>query len=87
MKNGRFTVDQIRPHQGISEEGLMDHLTDLKTWTDQASSWKEWEATPEIFPVGNQVHIPDFRSTKLGLHGGLGIQRRQAGIQRAGDHE
>ena len=57
MKNGRITVDQIRPHQWISEEGLMDHLNDLKTWTDQASSWKEWEATPEIFPVGNQVHF------------------------------
>lgn len=54
VKAGKMTLDKIRPHEGISKEGLLKQLTDLKGAHDRYNSWKEWEA-PEVFPVGDQV--------------------------------
>ena len=57
LKSGRLTVDQIRPYEGMSREGKMERLQYLMEVSNRNSSWKEWEETPEIFPVENQVHF------------------------------
>lgn len=54
VKDGKMTLDKIRPYEGISKEQLLKQMTDFKGYHDKYSSWKEWE-NPEVFPVGNQV--------------------------------
>lgn len=55
LKSGRFTIDQVRPHEGVHKDVLLKHLMDFKGYHDKYDSWNEWE-NPEIFPVRDQVH-------------------------------
>ena len=52
-----MNMDQIRPYEGMSKEGVMERLQSLMSVANRNSSWKEWEVTPGIFPVENQVHF------------------------------
>jgi len=56
IKNGQMTLDQIRPYEGISKEGLLKRLTNFKGYHDKYNSWNEWE-NPKVLPVGNHVHF------------------------------
>ncbi len=57
LKSGNLTQDQVKPHEHISKETLLGFLEQLKEASDRASSWQEWEAEPEVFPVENHVHF------------------------------
>jgi hypothetical protein len=57
LKSGQLTQDRIKPHEFISKETQLRFLGNLKKASDRASSWGEWEAEPEVFPVENQVHF------------------------------
>lgn len=54
VKDGRMTLEKIRPYEGVSKEELLKRLAYLKVPHDKYKSWKEWEA-PKIFPVEDHV--------------------------------
>ncbi len=55
VKNGKITLDRIRPYEGLPKEVLLEQLRIFKQIQDTHGTWKEW-AHPEVFPVGNEVH-------------------------------
>lgn len=57
LKSGKFTNDLIKPHSGMSKESVLNQLRYFKENAERTSSWSEWEITPEIFQVENQVHF------------------------------
>jgi len=57
LKNGKFTINQIRPYEHIHRDGLLKTIQNFKGYADGASSWDEWETTPEIFSVDDHVHF------------------------------
>ena len=56
LKNGKFTVEHIKPYEFISKENQLKHIQNFKKYSDD-SSWDEWDNTPEIFAVENHVHF------------------------------
>lgn len=56
LKNGKLTVDEIRPLYGTDKELLVKWLRDLMKATSDNRTSSDWDA-PEIIPVGNLVHF------------------------------
>jgi len=54
LKKGEITQDKVRPYPEMADlKGTL--MGFLKTMQEKAS-WQEWEATPEIYRVGQNVH-------------------------------
>lgn len=52
LQKGEITPDNIRPYHQSLKEPMMGFLTSMR----KRASWEEWEATPEIYRVENQIH-------------------------------
>jgi len=52
LKNGQISADRIQPYESISKDTLLGFLSVMR----QGAKWPEWETTPEVHRVGNQVY-------------------------------
>ena len=53
LKKGAFPEEKVRPYHESFREPLVGYLAQM----NRSASWEEWEATPEIHRVDNQVHF------------------------------
>jgi len=53
LREGKFPKQMIRPYHESLREPLVGFLDQMR----ESASWQEWEASPEIYRVENQVHF------------------------------
>jgi len=53
LRAGPFPPDRIRPYLESMREPLLGFLGQMRAEAD----WREWEAAPETFRVGKQIHF------------------------------
>ncbi len=55
VKNGKMTVERIKPYEGLTRESQLKVLQDLRGYHVKFKSWSEWD-NPQVYPVGDEVH-------------------------------
>jgi hypothetical protein len=53
LQKSEFPKEKIRPYQESLREPLLGFLRQMR----EKATWEEWEASPEIYRVDNQVHF------------------------------